>query len=127
MLISLPWPRAELSPNARVHHFVKARAKKAYRTGCGWEAMQAFAEAGRPKFLPPAKLSITFHPPDNRRRDMDNMLAAIKSGLDGVADAIGMDDRHWTLSLSVGPVVARGRVVIAIDAAQAIEVRGVVS
>ena len=44
--VTLPWPKRELSPNARVHHFVKARAVKAYRTGCAWEAKAAGRKIG---------------------------------------------------------------------------------
>ena len=35
---------------------------------------------------------VTFHPPDMRARDLDNMFASIKGGLDGLADALGIDD-----------------------------------
>lgn len=31
-------------------------------------------------------------PPDKRRRDDDNIIASFKSGRDGIADAIGIDD-----------------------------------
>jgi crossover junction endodeoxyribonuclease RusA len=39
------------------------------------------------------RLKITFYPPDKRHRDADNMVAAIKSGLDGLADALRVNDR----------------------------------
>lgn len=47
------------------------------------------------------KVSLVFYPPDKRKRDWDNMLAACKSGLDGLADAMGVDDRNWELSFTV--------------------------
>jgi crossover junction endodeoxyribonuclease RusA len=50
-------------------------------------------------------MSITFYPPDRRKRDLDGMLSAIKSGLDGLADAIGCDDSRWRLSLAVAPEI----------------------
>ena len=37
-------------------------------------------------------LKITFFTPDNRKRDLDNLLAAMKPALDGMARAIGVDD-----------------------------------
>jgi crossover junction endodeoxyribonuclease RusA len=58
-------------------------------------------------------LNIIFHPPDRRHRDLDNMLASIKSGLDGVADAWGVNDREFKISLSVGNVIKLGVVKIA--------------
>lgn len=42
---------------------------------------------------------ITFIPPDRRPRDLDNMLASIKSGLDGIADVIGVDDSKWSITI----------------------------
>ena len=40
-------------------------------------------------------LDITFIQPDKRRRDRDNLLAAMKSGLDGLAQALGVDDSEF--------------------------------
>lgn len=40
---------------------------------------------------------IDFYPPDRRRRDEDNAIAAMKHGLDGVANAIGVDDSRFKL------------------------------
>ena len=40
-------------------------------------------------------LTITFYPPDKRHRDADNMVASIKAGLDGVADALKVNDRRF--------------------------------
>ena len=62
-VVFLPWPPKELSPNASIHWAKKAKFKKA------------------------------FYPPDKRHRDADNMVAAIKSGLDGLADALMVNDR----------------------------------
>jgi crossover junction endodeoxyribonuclease RusA len=38
-------------------------------------------------------------PPDRRARDLDNMLASIKSGLDGLADALEANDRRFRYGL----------------------------
>ena len=35
---------------------------------------------------------VAFFPPRKGRRDLDNCLASIKSGLDGVADVLCVDD-----------------------------------
>lgn len=37
-------------------------------------------------------LRITFYAPDRRRRDVDGMHGAIKHHLDGIAQALGVDD-----------------------------------
>lgn len=62
---------------------------------------------------------VRFCPPDRKRRDVDNMLASIKSGLDGVADAIGQDDSQWqTHTITRGPVEDGGAVYVELRAAQ---------
>ena len=40
-------------------------------------------------------LTITFHQPDRRARDRDNLLAAMKPTLDGLADALGVNDSQF--------------------------------
>jgi crossover junction endodeoxyribonuclease RusA len=98
--ITLPWPPRDLSPNARHGHWAShARAKKAYRIACAWEAKVQGIKPIPPDSRP--TVSLTFVPPDRRARDRDNMLAAMKSGLDGLADVLGCDDRQWRLQIDV--------------------------
>jgi crossover junction endodeoxyribonuclease RusA len=101
-----------LSPNARHHWATAAKAKKAYRTRCRAIATAAGVGAvlaGKERL----EVALTFFPPDDhRRRDMDNMLASMKSGLDGLADAAGIDDHHWRLSFEVGDPVKGGQVLV---------------
>ena len=116
MTFDFPWPHRELSPNARVDRWTKAKRVKAYRTGVAWEAKAA----GVKKLdAPAAHLRITFCPPDARRRDLDNMLASIKPALDGLSDVLGMDDSRWSLTIERGPIAASGRVRITISTAHA--------
>ena len=100
--IFLPFPPKELSPNARLHWAAKAKVKKAYREACFYEAKLQAVKSMRNELL---KVHIVFFPPDKRKRDWDNMLAAAKSGLDGLADAIKVDDYQWRISFEVSPYV----------------------
>lgn len=109
---TFPWPHKSLSPNARVNRFERAKLVRAYRTGVAWEARAAGIRGGN---SPALHVALTFCPPDNRRWDLDNMLASIKPGLDGIADVIGVDDSKWSLSLSRGPAVKRGVVHVIIQ------------
>ena len=45
-----------------------------------------------------ALLSITAHPKTNRNRDGDNLIASLKSGFDGIADATGINDARFIIS-----------------------------
>ena len=60
----------------------------------------------------PLSLRITFHPPDKRRRDRDNMIAAFKAGQDGLSDSLGVDDSQFVTSYAVGDVIKGGSVVV---------------
>ena len=113
MIINLPWPDKRLNPNARIHWAVKARAVKAYRDACRVLAIQS----GACKLSSDGKLPVrvTFHPPDKRRRDRDNMIGSFKAGADGVADAIGVDDADWLVTYDVGEPRPGGVITVEID------------
>lgn len=66
------------------------------------------------------RVSITFCPPDRRRRDLDNMLAACKPLLDGIADATGVDDHLWSLTIRRGDPVNGGEVRIHLEQQEAL-------
>lgn len=94
--LTIPWPPKDLSPNARVHWSVRRKAVKTYRDACFWATKQLMALGGWQN-LPDGDLHlwIDFYPPDRRHRDDDNMLAAFKSGRDGIADALGINDKRF--------------------------------
>lgn len=95
--LTLPWPPKELSPNARQHWSKLARAKKAYRAACAWTAKEQGAQRIEADRL---HLTLVFVPPNRRAHDLDNCLARMKSGLDGLADVLGVDDKRWSLTIS---------------------------
>lgn len=97
LTLTLPWPPKELSPNARLHWAALARARKQYRQAC---AAQAMAQGAGRMQAASLHVSLVFHPPSRRPFDLDNALARMKSGLDGLADVLGVDDRHWSLAIA---------------------------
>lgn len=107
-VLFLPFPSKNLSPNSRNHWAKSAMAKKAYRQVCGW---QAKADGVGLIDADGLDVKVTFFPPDKRRRDLDNMLASLKSGLDGVSDVCGIDDSKWTLSVSKASTIAKNGMV----------------
>jgi crossover junction endodeoxyribonuclease RusA len=58
------------------------------------------------------KVSITFHKPDNRKRDDDNIIASFKAGRDGVADALNVDDNRFEVSYKVSKENVKGGMVV---------------
>lgn len=104
MIVDLPWPPRDLHPNARVHWTRRHRATKKAR-----EAAQWLCPIG-PIAADKIHVTITFFEPDKRRRDADGLLSNVKAYIDGIADAIEVDDSKWSISLARGEVVKGGRV-----------------
>jgi crossover junction endodeoxyribonuclease RusA len=113
--IELPWPPTALRPNAPSpgNWRRKFEAAKRYKSDC-----LILCLAGKLKAVMPEEgnlwLRIEFRPPDRRRRDLDNMIASFKAGIDAVSDAIGIDDYLFSLQFTRGEPVKGGSVVVTI-------------
>ena len=103
----LPYPPSILSPNKRTHWAPKAKAFKKYKTDCSYLLREHYED-----FLGKTDIHITFCPPDNRRRDMDNALASFKAGIDALSYITGMDDSRFTFTLAWGEPVKHGAVMV---------------
>ena len=103
--IILPWPPSELSPNKRQHWAKLAGAKKIYRAACATQARLQGLDRMTAQQL---HLSLIFYPPTRRAYDLDNLLARMKAGLDGLADVLGVDDSRWTLEISKSSEPTKG-------------------
>ena len=100
--VTLPWPSPKLTPNfKRRNHWSKYRSAAAsYRQACFWQARESL---GRSRFASLERIEISFFPPDLRHRDDDGMIGQFKSGRDGLASAIGIDDKYFRPSYSFHP------------------------
>lgn len=90
--LTLPWPPRALSPNARVHWAAKSKVTKAYKHAC-WALCKESGMVAPDS--PKIAIWIDLYPPDRRNRDDDNMIAAFKAGRDGIALALGIDDKRF--------------------------------
>ncbi len=117
LTILLPWVDARLMPNRKngaawqSSHAAKIQAREDghHSARCSLGRNTLASAATYP-------LRLTFVAPDNRHRDLDNMLAASKATLDGVAKALGVDDKLFrpiTLDAAVD-VKKRGFVLVEI-------------
>ena len=94
-LIRVPWPNRVLSPNARAHHMTKGIATKRNRALISYLGQDAAQRLETPAL---AILPIV----DTRhRRDIDNVLAGLKSTLDGLTDAGWWADDHDIVEVTV--------------------------
>lgn len=96
IVVILPWPNPKLNPNSsKGRHWKSTVDLRKSARAAGYylaspAAKQVTFAAGQE--IP---LSITFVQPDRRHRDRDNLLAACKPALDGVADALGVNDSQF--------------------------------
>jgi crossover junction endodeoxyribonuclease RusA len=115
--VKLDWPAAGLSPNARLHWSRKSRLVKSARKAAWGATLEKF---GASPHLPKGTrvhLDMVFCPPDRRRRDFDNCISSMKASLDGISDALGVDDRHFVPTFSMGEPVKGGAVLVTVRSA----------
>mgnify|MGYP003633580313 CR=1 FL=1 len=119
--IQLPWTDPALLPNERNSwgKFAKIngsrKAKKQRKDAC-----DLTREALNGKTLPDnifkCIIHTIYHPPTGRggARDEDNRNAALKSAFDGIADALGVDDRIFSHTSELSNKVGRGVIFITV-------------
>jgi crossover junction endodeoxyribonuclease RusA len=96
MIITLPFPDMRLSPNRKngTHWTVTQKYKKIARE-TGYSAAILSAQGNTLDPDVEYQVNITFYHPTKRSPDADGMLSAEKSVLDGIAMALGIDDRQF--------------------------------
>ena len=91
--IILDFPPADLFPNrSKGKHWGSLyKTRSDYRENSFWQTKQQLKNW---KYLGKAiSLDLTFEMPDKRHRDVDNCLAAAKAAIDGLADALFVNDK----------------------------------
>lgn len=111
--LAIAWPDRVLHPNARSHWSAKAKAAKKARAGAAWEARVQWGKVTMPDG--PIAVHLEFCPPDRRRRDLDGCLSSIKPHLDGIADALGVDDNRFQPTLRMGEPYTGGMVRVVVE------------
>jgi crossover junction endodeoxyribonuclease RusA len=115
--IELPWPDKVLNPNSNANWRKKIEPKKQARRDGFWAAYEAM-QGSTWLTWKSEKISsqYIFHPPDRRRRDMDNFVASMKSYQDGVCEMLGVDDSILEMEKPEwGEVVKGGKVVLTLE------------
>jgi Holliday junction resolvase RusA-like endonuclease len=117
--ITLPWPAAILSPNARAHWSkvrpakakARADANTATQEACQGGMREVRAAMARQELI---ALQVTFYPPDKRNRDQDNMVASLIASMNGIADALACNDAKFRAVYFIGDAEKPGRVEVEI-------------
>lgn len=112
-MIELSWPPIGLFPNQNkgMHWTQKTKLIQKYRHDCFYQLkQQKILPISHGNFIP---LKITFYPPNNRRFDLDNCLAASKVAIDQLAQILGVDDRQFRpIVLDFGHTVKNGKIIV---------------
>lgn len=93
-----PWPDKGLSPNVTLHYMHKHRLTKAAREAAGWATITQLPQEVRHAIAAgdgKIPIKVYFYPPNNIRRDADNMVASAKALFDGVADGLMVNDHRF--------------------------------
>src|SRR5690606_27115060 len=94
--IVLPWPDSRLMPNRKNgRHWGATADAKAQARGDGMKAAMASLRGNKVGFDGRIPLRVTFVAPNKRKRDLDNLLGAMKHALDGIAMYLGVDDSQF--------------------------------
>ncbi len=88
---------------------------RAAREEAGWALRRTFRN--KPAW-PRVAVSFEFCPPDERRRDRDNLIASMKAVTDGIADALGIDDFNFLTSYAMSEPVKGGAVLVTVRGAE---------
>lgn len=110
----LPFPPSSLSGHAKGHWRAKAEITRKHRNWARLATMDA-----RVRGLPESGdilVRLRFVPPD-RRGDRTNFANRMKPYLDGIADALGVNDARFLPSYEFAEPCKPGRVVITIGEA----------
>lgn len=119
MIVGLPWPDARLTPNAkrRKHWRTYQPIVKQAREMAHIETVMQVPPEQRSAFKngnDKIPVSVTFYPPDRRKRDDDGMIGQFKPYRDGICDALGIDDHRWKTSYTVADPCKPGRIEVVI-------------
>lgn len=109
--LELPWPPSSLRPNAvnRQHWRRTRSASGSYRADC---LILCRAQGLQRTEVERLHLTMTFLPPDKRRRDLDGMLSSAKHAIDAISETVGVDDYNFSFTIMRGEPVKGGAVIV---------------
>lgn len=118
LVVELPWPHRDLSPNSRKHWSNRASKAKIARRAAFILTKERLAQihltiAQESKQL---QIGLQFYPKDKRHYDLDNLIARMKASLDGIADALCVNDRKFGYSqITLEAAQKPGKVIVTIS------------
>jgi hypothetical protein len=113
--IELSWPADPLWPNKSAHRYVEARSRKAAKREAFYATKLMMSHDWAPAGETASVHLIAHCKPTGPHPDKDNTVAAVKSHLDGIALAIGMNDRDFDApTVTFAGRCERGKIIVEI-------------
>jgi crossover junction endodeoxyribonuclease RusA len=115
--VTMPLPDPLLTPNLRLHWAVRGRYVQLQRASAYYSAL---GQIGHPPLwaVGAVRVSVEVRPrPRMKRHDADNFWGAMKATFDGVADALGADDRNFILGALVWSNLRTSELIVTLTAA----------
>lgn len=112
-MITLPFPPASLSGHAKGHWRAKSTPTAQHRE---WARVATLAAAPSIPATGDIRVHVRFVPPD-RRGDRTNYPNRMKPYLDGIAEALGVNDRRFLPAFEFAEPQNPGHVVVTLGAA----------
>lgn len=114
MIITLPFPNKELNPNRTSgNHWAATKSLRAKAKEGAYYATKLVSN-GFVSTEADYHVTINYIVPDNRVRDLDNLLAATKPQIDGIALALGMNDRLFN-PITIKRVIVKNTFLMTVD------------
>lgn len=118
--VELPWPPRGLSPNARLNRYAKATLFKNTKLCAKLHTKNAMRAIGMESVEPKGdglvNVRLVSTPPILRYRDEDNLIANCKATLDGIAEAIKVNDHYFHFREQIwNKPSAPGKLTVVID------------
>jgi Holliday junction resolvase RusA-like endonuclease len=112
MIIELPWPPSSLSGHNKGSHWSKSPIVANHRLVAYLETKRVLIEVENDGDI---LVSVKFHAPNNRS-DRMNYWNRCKPYFDGIADALGVNDKRFKpAGYNIGENVKNGRVVVVLS------------
>lgn len=112
--VELTWPDKALWPNGGHNHHMKVhRFKKAARTEANWATRFAMQRHLYEHDGNPIAIHVVAHPKTTNAVDAQNLIAGLKAHFDGIADALGVDDKYFAApTVAFAEPMTNGRVIV---------------
>lgn len=118
LIIELPFPDPELNPNrSNGNSWKSSRKNRDDAKETGYVQARAALESQSLPLALHYSICITFYPPDRRHRDADNLHASMKHYIDGICQALEINDKIFReVTLAFGEIRKPGATTVEIKA-----------